>query len=142
MSLTKEQASCPIGERGTYLLKDIKVTVWNGRGLDEVPIQESIFYRSLLENNREIYDEYRDLIHATTSSSDRVVPFENFVELVVDIGKNGWRNFPIVIRRGQIHDGQHRAAALLFLDKNVRIRIENEKAHPIPTKTIKLAWEM
>ena len=125
-------------ERGTYSLKDVKVTVWNGRRFSEVPIQESIFYRSLLENDRNIYDEYRDLIHGTYIPNC-CSSFENFTKLLTDIQWRGWQNFPMLIRRGQIWDGQHRASALLFLDKTVRIKIEHGRARPIPTRIIKLA---
>ena len=49
-------------KKGKYLLRNLRTNLWDGNDFYTVSIHESFFYKSLIENNRTIYDEYRELV--------------------------------------------------------------------------------
>jgi hypothetical protein len=135
---------------GVCFLKDFEVTIWNGKRMVAHPIQESFFYRALVENNSKLYNEYADLVHSSYPSMlrgqrQKIISFKAFVAILMDIRDNGWRRIPLRIvdgRKGglEILDGQHRASILLFLDEDVKIHVRvSGEAQPIPTGVIKFA---
>jgi hypothetical protein len=138
---------------GAYFLKDFEVTIWNGKNRMVVhPIQESFFYRALVENNPKLYNEYVDLVHSSyppmlRGQRQKIISFKAFVVILMDIRDNGWRPVPLKIvggRKGanRILDGQHRASILLFLDGGVKIYVRTSgEAQPIPTEVIRFAKE-
>jgi hypothetical protein len=94
---------------------------------EEVSIYESPFYISLVNNDRKVYDEYRDYINKNTSFV--CCAYEEFTELYKTIRDNGYdQSQPIKVSgswkrlRSRVVDGQHRAAILLFIDESIKVR--------------------
>ncbi len=90
-------------------------------------IHNSPFYLSLVNNDRKIYDEYRDYINKNTASV--CGPYEEFIELYKTIRDYGYdQSYPIKVEgsrkrfRHGMTDGQHRASILLFIDETIKVR--------------------
>ena len=128
---------------GRYLLKDFKVHLWYGTEWREQPLTESYMYRSLVEKNQKLYDDYKNLIE-TTHQPDTMVSHDGFLKILEDIRDNGWKPDSFIradpfLDRNRIGDGQHRASILLFLDEDIEIYMNDWKVIPVlPTDNIKL----
>lgn len=122
---------------GVYFLKEFSVTMWSGSNFNEHPIHESYCYRSLVEGNPKIYEEYIKTFRETRGRRG-AGSFENFIKTYEDIRDNGW-NYELkdmvldkrVKLRNRIRDGQHRASILLFLDKNVKVEKSGKTIKPL-----------
>ena len=84
-------------KKGKYLLRNLRTNLWDGNDFYTVGIHESFFYKSLIENNRTIYDEYRELVNTThprriKNKKSRVASFENFYSIYEDIRDNGFES--------------------------------------------------
>ena len=137
---------------GIYSLREMRTNLWDGKDFYTVNIAESFFYKSLVENDRTIYDDYRELVNTThprriKNKKTRVASYENFYGIYGDIRDNGYERGSYIRfgpgRKDQgdiISDGQHRASILLYLDFDIKIRTRGRRAVPVIDKssTIKL----
>tara|TARA_B100000282_G_C31706189_1_gene478784 strand:- start:1002 stop:1391 length:390 start_codon:yes stop_codon:yes gene_type:complete len=104
---------------GEYFLKDMHITKWIGDKFWGFPIQESPFYRTLVESDRTIYDDYRNLFFSTHKRCC-VCSYENYMKLYESIEKcwnssKGNITLEDVDDLNRIADGHHRASILLHL---------------------------
>lgn len=134
----------------------MRTNLWNGKDFYAVNIAESFFYKSLVEKNRTIYDDYRELVNTThprriKNKKTRVVSYENFYSIYEDIRDNGYIASSSIKfglgRKNQgdlIANGQHRASILLYLDFDIEIRVRGRRAVPVVDKdsTVKLKGDL
>lgn len=123
---------------GIVYTKNIIVNVWDGIRMNKLPIQESFFYRSLLENDRSLYDYYSQLVNTTYPKlTDPVASYKEFYSLFESIRDDGWKETETITfshLRGQgnvITDGQHRASILLYLDGDSKLKRTGRFAIPV-----------
>ena len=82
--------------KGIYLLRDMQTNLWDGSKFYATNILNSFFYLSLKEKNRNIYDEYRELVNTTCKRvykrrpNTKVAPYETFYSIYEDIRDNGF----------------------------------------------------
>ena len=114
-------------------LKEYNFHKWQGWRFRECSILKSPFYLALIHEDRKIYDEYRDSVMQSTQFN--VCTYEDFIKLYESIRDFGYdpKSFILLDKRHpkRIIDGQHRAAILLFIDENVKVRIDNTKKQMI-----------
>ena len=132
-------------KKGKYFLRNLRTNLWNGTEFYTVSILESFFYQSLIGNNRTIYDEYRTLVNTThprriNDEKTHVASFENFYSIYENIRDNGFESGSYIRlgagRRNMgdiISDGQHRAAILLYLDYEIKVRVNRRCCKPVFT---------
>ena len=129
--------------KGIYLLRDMQTNLWDGSKFYATNILNSFFYLSLKEKNRNIYDEYRELVNTTCKRvykrrpNTKVAPYETFYSIYEDIRDNGFETDSYVKfglgRKDMgnlITDGQHRASILLYLDIDIQIKCNGRTAVP------------
>jgi len=142
--------------RGTYPLSELRTNLWDGEEFYATGILNSFFYRSLVEKDRHIYDEYRELVNTThpdriKNKKPHIASYENFYAIYEDIRDMGYERGSFIKlgpgRKNQgdiILDGQHRASILLYLDFDIEIRVRGRRAVPVIGKssTIKLKGDL
>lgn len=129
--------------KGIYPLRDMQTNLWDGSKFYATNILNSFFYLSLKEKNRNIYDEYRELVNTTCRRvykrrpKTKVAPYETFYSIYEDIRDNGYEHGSRIRfgpgrkdRGDMITDGQHRASILLYLDINIQIKCNGRTAVP------------
>ena len=130
--------------RGLYLLRELRTNLWDGKEFYATSILNSFFYRSLVEKDRHIYDEYRELVNTThpdriKNKKPHIASYENFYAIYEDICDNGYEHGSLITlgpgRKNMgdvIYDGQHRASILLYLDFDIKIKpVRRKLARPI-----------
>ncbi len=130
-------------KNGIYSLGEMRTNLWDGKKFYTTSIFNSFFYRSLVEKDRRMYDEYRELVNTTCRRvykrrpKTKVAPYETFYSIYEDIRDNGYEHGSRIRfgpgRKGHgdiITDGQHRASILLYLDKDIEIKIKGRYAMP------------
>jgi len=131
--------------KGIYSLRDMRTNLWDGVywKFYSTNILNSFFYLSLKEKNRDIYDEYRNLVNTQCRKiirrrpKTKVAPYETFYSIYEDIRDNGFEQNSCITfgpgrkdRGDMITDGQHRASILLYLDINIQIKCNGRTAVP------------
>ena len=126
----------------------VNVNIWTGCEMQVFNISDSFFYRSLLHDDRSIYEKYRNLVHSTWPRllrdkkkgrvSKRKLPicsYEDFCNMYESINIKGYdTKKPMTIKKQKdfylILDGHHRASILLHKNYNQILCIEDNKAVP------------
>ncbi len=106
-----------------YKLSDLYVRVYTENGFKVVKIPESEVYQSLIDNDKERYTKYHNLVRRKYNQEDTHT-YDKFSDLLNDISVNDFElkyRIKITIRTGlpEIIDGQHRAA-ILYIDDSTR----------------------
>ena len=126
---------------GIINLRECKTNLWNGNEFVTIPIYESVFYKSLVNDDKESYEAYRTLVNGTCRwgkvrfGERQVCSYEKFLELYESIKNEGWhRDSYIRLARGTpyiIADGQHRASILLHMNFEVKVLKTGRKVQPV-----------
>lgn len=98
---------------------------------EHLPLRESIFHTALILNRREEYDVYRDRAISYPESRG-CLGWSEHLELAESI-RRGWRADSFIQLEADnrtIEDGQHRAAILLAVDRDMRVRVSGGRAWP------------
>ena len=63
-------------ERWNLFLKDMIISMWDGKNFIEYPLEESYCYKSLINKDRKVYDDYVNLLKKTSKYYSR--PYLDF----------------------------------------------------------------
>lgn len=130
-----------------YRLSDLWVTVYRGRRKQFVvtPLRKSPFFRALVNNDEELYNEYRDRIFRNVPEHEgpTCCTWDEFQALVRSIKEDGFHrtsHINLETKRAieeeyTVKEGHHRAAALLYCNGDIPVAIDGNTVYPlIPDK--------
>lgn len=106
--------------------------MWDGKKfIHQLPLKESYCYKSLVNKDRKVYDNYANLLK--TTSEHHTCSYREFTELYEKIKLEGWNSkYSITLSWPYgITDGQHRSSILLSLNPNARVRKVGTKLFPL-----------
>lgn len=127
--LALRQAFQGKGEAFTIPLRSLKVDKFNGIRFETKPLEESAFYISLRNNDRGVYDDYRNSV----LKKGTCCSWEEYRALLKSV-EAGWKEDEHLLissnpRRTaelRLSDGQHRASILLYLRPDTEVTIDEE----------------
>ena len=100
----------------TRKVGEIRVLVYTSTGINQVSLEDSPIYQSLVQNSRDIYDQYRRTVLTHDPQNDN--DWDRFQTLLENIRSEGFDMSRPLVTHGSDHclvDGQHRASILLYL---------------------------
>lgn len=93
-----------------------------------VSIYDSVFYKCLVDSNREVYDEYRNTLRQINPELDRQMTYDEYINLGYSILNKGWNSDEYIHLRKyrknsyKVTDAAHRCALLLYFKGDINLR--------------------